>query len=439
MSQYAKEITYILASLNEQGDEDDASLPDEEELETIHVYPVEGGGILFTRTPLEDEQEAAPIIIDSEGNHISTSPTAKSPPPFVLFLLLLCVFVLSDIADNQLIAMMTPIVTVTIVPQSHIVTTTATLPAAAIGAHPFAPLTLSWSQTVPASGTGHQDARQATGTVTFYNGQQSALTIAQGTVLAGSDGVNIATTEPATIPAGNPTAGYGTVTVPAQALQAGSIGNIAGGDVNTTLALAVFVKNNPFRGGQDERTFAVVTKEDIQQVVTRLTPRLFQSEQAALTAQLQAGEQLFSPSCTPTTNTDHQPGDEATHVKVTVAETCTAGAYNQQAVQAQGEPLLNEKARTLGKGYHLIGDIHPTIFAKQATASIRVQFTGTYLYQINQQALTTLIAGQSRQRALLLLTRIAGIQHVTIAGITDDSPLPLDTAHIHIILVYAVA
>lgn len=430
MSQYAKEIKHILATLNEQGGEQDAPLPDEEDLDTIHVYPVEGGGILFTRTPLEPE-ESAPPIIDSRDDQATGVPSTKTPPPFVLFLLLLCVFVLSDVADNQLIAMMTPTVTVTIVPQTHTVTTTADVPATAIQAHSFAPLTLSLSQTVPTTGTEHQDARQATGTLTFYNGLFTQQVVVQGTVFTGSDGLQIATTQPATIPPGNPTSGYGTLTVPAQAVQTGAAGNIAAGDVTITISNGLLVKNSPFRGGQDERTFAVVTQEDIAQVVTHLAPRLLQSEQAALSSQLQANEALFSPTCTPTTNTDHHPGDEATHVKVTVAETCTAGAYNQQAVQAQGEPLLNVKARTLDKGYRLLGDIHPTILAKQATASIGVQFTGTYLYQISQQQLTTLIAGQPKHHALLLLARIAGIQHATITGIADDTSLPLDPTHIH--------
>ena len=50
---------------------------------------------------------------------------------------------------------------------------------------------------------------------------------------------------------------------------------------------------------------------------------------------------------------------------------------------------------------------------------------------IYQQALTMLIAGQPKQHALMLLTKITGIQHATIAGITDDTPVPLDPAHIH--------
>jgi hypothetical protein len=433
-SQYAKEIKHLLATLNERGDESDQPLPDEEELDTIHVYPVEGGGVLFTRTPLEPD-EAAPLVIDSQDDQATG---AKPLPSFVLFLLLLCVFVLGDVADTQLIALLTPTVTVTIVPQTHTVTTIADLPAAAIGAHEFAPLTLSLSQTVPATGTGHQNAQQATGTLTFYNGLFTPQSIAQGTVFTGSDGIQVATDGSVTIPANTPPVD-GQATIGAQTVLPGHNGNIAAGAISITIGNGVLVKNSQFRGGQDARTFSIVTPADLQQVITHLTPRVLQSAQAALSAQLQPGEQLFSPACNPTTNTDHQPGDEATQVKVTVAETCTTGAYNQQAVQARGERLLNAKARTLGKGYRLVGDIHPTMLAKQETPSMRVQFTGMYVYQIDQQALTTLIAGQPKQHALLLLAGMAGIQHATIAGIADDTPLPLDTTHIHFMLLYSVA
>jgi len=436
MSQYAKEIKHILAALNEPGNENELPLPDEEEMQEIHVYPVEGGGILFTREPLED-QPAAPTI-DSQDDRTTTASKVKTPPPFVLFLLLLCVFVLCDTADSQLLAFMTPTVTVTIVPKTQTVTTTADLPAAAIRAHLFAPLTLSMSQTVPATGIGHQDAQQATGTVTFYNGLFTPQYVGQGTVFAGSDGVNVATTQPATIPPGNPTAGYGTATVTAQAVQKGSAGNIAAGDINITIKNGLLVKNSQFSRGQDARTFSIVTQADIQQVVAQLTSRLLQSEQAALSAQIQTGEQLFTPTCPRTSHTDRQPGDEATEVKVSVSETCAAGAYNQQALQEQGEQLLNAKAGALGKSYRLTGDIHATMLSKQDAAGIRVQFTGIYLYQINQQELTRLIAGQAKPHALLLLRRIPGIQQAAITGISDDSEVPVDTTHIHIILLNAV-
>lgn len=437
MSQYAKEIKNILATLNEQGDEQDHALPDEEELETIHVYPVEGGGILFTRTPIEPE-EAAPLVIDSQDDHSSTAPTAtQTSPPFVLFLFLLCVFVLGDLADTQLLAMATPTITVTLVPQTHTVTATANLPAATIHAHSFAPLTLSFSQTVPATGVGHQDARQATGTLTLYNGLFTPQFVAQSTVFTGTDGVQVVTDQSVSIPANAPPVD-GQATIAAHALHAGHSGNIAAGDITITINNGLQVKNSQFTNGQDERTFSIVTKEDIEQVVTQLTPGAVQSEQAAFSAQVQAGEQLFPPTCTRQVTSSQQPGDEATTVKVTVAEACTATAYNQHAVQVTGSQLLNAQAHTLGKSYSLVGVVHPTLLSQRATATFRVQLAGIYLYRINLQGLTMLIAGQPQHHALVLLARTPGIQHVTIIGLADDDPIPLDPAHIQFLVLIGI-
>lgn len=443
-SQYANDLHRILAALHHEPTDEQAgqAFPEEEdELDTIHVYPVQGGGMLWLPEPLdpqedEEDEEDEPSVVDSLPP--DPRPAAMNQPPLlVVFLLLLCVFLLFDVADNQLLTFMTPTATVTIVPQTHTVTTAADLPAAALQARGFAPLTSSLSQTVPATGSGHQEARQASGTLTFYNGLFTPQVVAQGTVLTGSDGVQVATMQPATIPPGNLTTGYGTVTVFAEAVQTGAAGNIAAGDITITINNGLLVKNSPFRGGQDARSFSVVTQADIQQVIAQLTPRVLQSEQAALTSQLHTNETLFSPACTPTSTADHQPGDEAAHVTVTVAERCTAVAYDQQAAQARGEQLLNEQERTLGKGYALVGDVYPSLLSRQAGTSIRVQFSATYVYQINEQALTALIAGHPKRVALLLLARIAGIQRATIAGVADDTPLPLDSGHLHFLLVSA--
>src|SRR5216684_9423106 len=212
MSQYAKEIKHILATLNEQGDESDQPLPDEEELDTIHVYPVEGGGILFTRTPLEPE-EAAPPIIDSQNDHASTT-AAKTPLPFVLFLLLLCVFVLFDVADTQLIALMTPTATIAITPDVR----TVTLQSTATLGKLLSPLTLTESQTVPTTGHGHQDARHAMGTLTFYNGLSTVQQVAAGTIVTGQDGSRVVTDASITIPPANPPS-FGETSIPAHAVQ----------------------------------------------------------------------------------------------------------------------------------------------------------------------------------------------------------------------------
>src|SRR5713226_9136409 len=57
----------------------------------------------------------------------------------------------------------------------------------------LAPVTLTRSLTIPTTGTGHQDARAATGTLTFYNGLLTSQTVPIGTVFTGADGIQVST------------------------------------------------------------------------------------------------------------------------------------------------------------------------------------------------------------------------------------------------------
>jgi len=416
MSQYAKEIKHILASLNEQGDEDDHALPDEEELDTIHVYPVEGGGILFTRTP----------------------------PPFVLFLLLLCVFVLGDLADNQLIALMTPTATITITPDVR----TITLQSTATLGKLLAPLTLTESQTVLTTGHGHQDTRQATGTFTFYNGEFQSITVAAGTVLTGNDGIQIAITQEAVIPPLDPTTTpptFGQVTVAAQAVRVGASGNIPAFDVSgACCAASVLVKNlAPFAHGQDKRDFMLVTKADRDTTAAILQAKVTASMNAALQGQLLPGQALQTMPCSPATTADHAPGSEATHLTVNVSETCTAVVYDMQQLNARATQLLMTQAtQRLGTGYLLYGNAHVSVSkvtATPTTSGVVLTFTcqGTYAYTLNRQAqqrIKTLIAGKPRLTALHLLLQQAGIHTASINGISDNQPLPDDQTHLHLLI-----
>src|SRR5712692_6750203 len=63
-------IQEVLTVMHTGGDggEDANTFTDEEERETIHVYPVEGGGILLTRTPIEEEDD-----------ELDTSPLPTQP------------------------------------------------------------------------------------------------------------------------------------------------------------------------------------------------------------------------------------------------------------------------------------------------------------------------------------------------------------------------
>src|SRR5713226_3376882 len=158
----------VLAALQASGseEEDAQTYGEEEEPATIHVYPVAGGGILFSKVPLEQEE---PTIIESQEAPDTEIPRTKhtitpgkEPFFFPLFLLILGFFVLFDMADSQITALLSPPITVTLTSKAHTISTTATLPIGADGngvqGRVLPELTLTQSTSTNATGHGHQDA-----------------------------------------------------------------------------------------------------------------------------------------------------------------------------------------------------------------------------------------------------------------------------------------
>ena len=75
----------------------------------------------------------------------------------------------------------------------------------------------------------------------------------------------------------------GQVSVPAHATSSGPAGNIKAGDIyGPCCRVNVFAANSAFRGGQDARSFPMVTQQDMDGAVTTLKASLTQSVQAAL-------------------------------------------------------------------------------------------------------------------------------------------------------------
>jgi len=440
----------MLATLQETGKEEELYTALEEEQATIHVYPVAGGGILFSHVPLDQEE---PTIIESQEpdteiplRRHATTP-GKEPPFFLFFLLILGFFLLFDMADSQITALLTPIITVTLIPKAHTITTTATLPLVSgessngVPGRVLPELTLTQLASTTTTGHGHQDAKQATGRLTLYNGLFTSQFVPIGTVFTGGDGVQVVMSESVTIPSGTPPS-YGQATVSAYALKAGWGGNIQAGDINTTIANGILVKNSPFAGGQNSRDYPIVTQADIQRVVSTLIPNLAQDEHAVLTSQLTAGEAFANPTCISKASANHAVGSEATTVQVSVSETCLAVAYNQQAVQVQASRLLTSIAAThLGTGYHLTGSMQVTV--KQATATqtpvvVSLSLLGTWVYTFSpqeQQRIKMLIANKTKPQALQMLLSQQGIASVTIAGIAENQPLPEDPQSIRVLVI----
>jgi len=157
----------------------------------------------------------------------------------------------------------------------------------------------------------------------------------------------VITDQDAFLPAGNPPT-YGQESVSAHALLSGTRGNIPAYDINQACcAVSVLATNTqPLTGGQNERDFQTVTPADITTVATALKTTLAQNVSGAFQGQVRNVEALVTPICTPTVSSDHQPGQEARQVQVTASVTCSAVAYDKDALQAQATMLLSTQAAT---------------------------------------------------------------------------------------------
>src|SRR5712692_8813638 len=221
--------------------------------ETIHVYVVRESEMVEP-APLLDPRTCASLARWTAGVGVA--------------------LLLTGIAFQMLLLFLTPTPSITLVPVVRNLSTKATLmvvsgipTGAHIPARLLPPLTLTQTTTAIATGKGHQDAKAAMGTITFYNGLFASQTIAAGTTLTGSDGIQVVTDQLAVIPAALATTPptYGQVTVSAHTLKPGPQGNIPVRDVNQACCLPSLLAQNiaAFQGGQNERDYTVVTREDI--------------------------------------------------------------------------------------------------------------------------------------------------------------------------------
>jgi VCBS repeat-containing protein len=434
------ELQRMVARMDEQHDnhESETNTP-HEDIEDIYV-------LIVRESEEEDDHkqvvESTPLV-PSQSVPVTTIQhnSFLSAYVFVCFSLLL---ILATLAFQSYCIINPPIANVPIIPKSQTVALSGTVQLGRV----LPPLTISQSQTTPATGKGNQPAEQARGSITFYNGQFQTVTVAAGTIFTGADGIQIVTDQDADIPAGNPP-NYGQVSVAAHAINAGMEGNISAYDINQVCcATSVLAKNiNAFYGGQDERNFPTVLKADISSVAIPLITEVTRSMSGAVQGQLHPNEQLFILPCTPTVISDHPIGAEATQVKVTVSETCSAVAYNSQELGAIATSFLATQAfHKPGAGYSLFGTVHVSV--KQASVNhtathlvfLSFQAQGTWIYGLShtaQESIKKLIAGKTTQEAVNLLASSKGIEQASIrfSGFGDTTRLPKSIENIHLTII----
>lgn len=144
-----------------------------------------------------------------------------------------------------------------------------------------APIIPTGTKTIPAT--------TATGTLTIYNGSILSHELPSGLILTSKDGVEIATDQAVTIPAGS-APNYGIATVPAHAVATGSAGNIQAYDINAVYGTDLTIKNlTAFHGGNDAFTVTFATADDTHTALTKA--------QYALSAQEKQHKALLARPC----------------------------------------------------------------------------------------------------------------------------------------------
>ncbi len=307
------------------------------------------------------------------------------------------------------------------------------------------------SKTVNATGVVQTSGIQATGTITFYNGAFVDQQVNAGTDFLLANGVHIITDRNVDIPKATgipPNIHSGVASVSAHAGSIGPGGNIGPLTINHPCCSAdssIFAKNlTAFTGGQDPQNFTVVSQSDIDGAAKPLENALTPDAQNSIKGQIHPNEQLVnSLQCAPNVTSDHNAGDRATNVTVTVKVTCSGEVYDQQAAQLIASNLLKQQAaKTPGPGYALVGDLTTKVTQvmvtdpKKGTLLLQVKAEGIWVFQFSaaqQQALANLIAGKSKQNALALLVKQPGVAKADIMlNGGDGNTLPSDPSQIKI-------
>ncbi|GHO77146.1 hypothetical protein KSD_49170 [Ktedonobacter sp. SOSP1-85] len=405
----------------------------------IHIYP---RAEPEAEEPANVVESVPPIDQEPQPGRRGPLPWMKQHRrPLVLLSVILCACALVVGGLLYVSPFWATTTTVTLVPVSRVLETRLTVTIgesidktqSQVPGRILPTVTMSQARTIPTTGKAHQDAQSAHGYITFYNSATYAQTIAAGTLVTAVNGIQVITDQNVTIGAASyPT--FGQESVSAHSTQAGPAGNLKAGVIYGPCCRAnISAVNGTFQGGQDARDYQSVTQHDLDTASASLKASLEQSTTAALQTQVQSIETLAKPlHCQQKTNSNHQPGEEATSVQVMLDETCTGIVYQTQALQTLLTQALTTQARQqLGTEYAPNEDVHMST-TTQGTTTIQATETETWVYQFSQaeqERVRASIAGKSQAQAKSLLLARPGIQSVSFS---NDATLP-DAQHIQLL------
>jgi serine/threonine protein kinase len=417
---------------------------------------------------LDDDREKDHLSVPSRNNGRGSSfPHATKRPLWIALVAILLTLLafgglfLAFLGPlKNLIAGIVPAATISITPAStdlknsytiYGVTSTPDANQRQVQARLLTSSTSSRSKTVHTTAT-RTAGTQATGTLTFYNGEFKDQQVNGGTTFILASGVRIVTDRVVDVPSASPppNSHASSASVSAHAAAIGPAGNIAALTIDSTCCSSdgsIFAKNlAAFTGGQDpQQGGPFVQQSDIDNASKSLENMLIPGAQQSLQAQVQPNEYFVnSPQCTPMITTDHNIGDKATSVTVTVKVTCSAEVYDRLGAQTIAANLLKqEAARNPGAGYLLTGNLVTAVTqvtvtdAQKGTLSLLVRAEGIWVFQFDdtqKQTLARLVAGKSRVDAQSLLLRHPGVASADIVIRSDENILTTDPYRISMVV-----
>lgn len=282
----------------------------------------------------------------------------------------------------------------------------------------------SISTAVQATGTFHQDARQARGTLTWYNQLPVQQTIPKGTSLSISPNLAVVTESTLVIPAGAPPV-QGQVEGAAHVAQKGNQGNIPAGTLNQPCGCAganglTVTNRDAFTGGQDEVNQSMLQQADVDQAVRDQQNRIQQQASTSITGQLAKPEHLIgSIACNTGVQATPSVGSVTAQAQVSITDTCQADAYNTDDAQYRAIALFRTETQP-DPGY-VLGQTSTVITQTTQTPdgiTLQVAVKGRWIYSVSQKEWDTLrsqLAGRTPAQAETLLdTHLKAIKHITV-------------------------
>jgi VCBS repeat-containing protein len=231
--------------------------------------------------------------------------------------------------------------------------------------------------------------------------------------------------------------------IPGHIQEVGTVGNLGQNGFHFYDDLEI-ENDSAFTGGTSPQLYPYVQQSDIDNAANGLISANQPDAQRVLQTQAHANERFVgTPQCTPNTpNANHQAGDHATTVTVSVNFTCTGEVYDYNGALSLARQLLRKQAaNNPGSACALTGQIIVSLQSASfngQTVTLLVAAKGIWVYQISaaqRQAWANLVVGQSPQAAQTRLVRQQSVARVTIrlTGV-NAQVLPTDAQKIIVVV-----